>query len=813
MSSRGNQDHHGLRWSLGTIVYQFIGSGPYLYLDVVDAKNPSGYLPRGYGVSIEVKGTEFITKPLYSNIEEDTENPKRWDYFYSWYRLVDNQFQLRVKPAHQPDGQGIQQWFSDKKNWLLTTWGQSHPCSGIGSLGYGETIYSVDRSYDYSPVLFSSTSGRFYEIPANWWRSGSIQVVDNQSYLIFVDVDNLFYAVPLSDITNKKTGAAPWPAWLTLATLGEESGQTEAEYLASVNPAWKFNHTGTRAACVVAHRNDPWSDGSYTSSIYASNGSYIRDLQHDTPAMVEVDLTITPSGSDFLFTVTSRQAINSLDEDDVPIAVDYAMGVTGITDDSLVLMVFEHYVNPLSMASFDSTYSRNYAYHPNKVTLCHIKTQLPTGFAWVNQRTFLAYYVSWDNTFNQTRLFTPQFIDYPEVDPDLIEGVYKSNFCFITQIGSIELSSLSLVMCATAWTENAYKFYIDKPNNGVQWRYAYNEAYSTQVIAFNTIKTTLKEVGGYPPLSAVLDGMLNREVGSHPSLTGYSLFPIASTIAYRTQSGSDYGAVNVVVDNGSETITQTVSACEHTAKSGGGGGFANITYCSLFTAQSFVAIPQHFLFFDSVPSVRPGITFNLATPTLFEDYPAGLVHHENIHALVMNAVSQVKGRIRTHPSGSFSLFFGPMAANKNLITFINGVSDIANDYDQAIIDHLFFKFKDNELITNHISTLATAFGKTWTKPDYYFHLSINAGTIYIDPQVTTYPASYAYPLRNPTQYYTYPMGVSHAAFNFQILNDYGNIGYYTIQQSSATLHSYFADETPNPAQEAVFHFGKKYKVE
>ncbi len=814
MSSRGNLDHSGLRWSLGKIAYQFIGSGPYLYLDVADSLNPSGYLPRGFGACVEVKGTEFVVNPLYSNLEEDTENPKRWEFFYSWYRLVDNQFQLRVKPGHQPDGQGVNQWFSLTKDWLLTTWAQSHPCNGIGSQGFYEATYTVDTGYDYPPVYFKGTTGSFYQIPANWWRSGCTQIVDGQTYLIFVDVDSLFYAVSLSNITNKKTVSAPWPSGFTIATLGRDSGQTDEEYLRSINPAWKFNHAGTRAACIVAQRQPAWLDGSYTSSLYDGAGTYRWDLQHDTPLMVEVELIITSlEYNDFVFNVNLRQTIDSLEQDFVPVAVDYTLMVDGITDDSLSLLVFEHYLNPIEMVSFNTTYEHNYAYHPNKATLGIIKTQSPTGFTFTTQRTFLAYYLSWENSFNGTREFIPQLLDYPEIDDELIKSVDRSSLCFIAQIHSIELSSLSLALCVTAWNEFVYHFYLDKPNDVTQVRSSYSEAYCTQVVTFNEIQLTLTQLGGHPTLSIVLYDMLNRISNSYPHLDDYSLFPIASTISYRTQSGSEYGAVDVVVDTGSEIVTPTVVGCEHIAKQSGGGGFTNITYCPLFSGNSFVAIPQHHLFFDSVPSVRPGMTTNLANPGLFEDYPAGVVHHENLHALIMGANRQVKGRIRTHPSGSYSLWFGPIAANKRLITYSGGTSDLQNDYDQTIIDHLYFKYKDNELNTNHLAIMNASFDKNWSYDDYCFTLIKSVGKMYVAPQSSTYPPATAYYLRESTPLWDYPLGVSHAAFYLQLLNNDSNVGYYTIQSAFSALHSYFSDETPMPAQEAIFHFGRTYRVE
>ncbi len=792
------------------VVYQWIGSGPYLYLDVPDTLNPSGYLPRGYGTCLQPKGANFLTRPLYSNIEEDTETPQRWAFFYSWYREVSNQIQLKVRPAHQPDGMGVHQWFPLVGNdWLLTTWAQSHPCSGIGSYGFYEAGYAIDVTYDYPPVLFRSSVGRFYSIPANWWRSGCTQIFNNQTYLIFTDVDSLFYAVSLSDTATIKTAAAPWPYGISLPPVGEGSGMDHDLAQREIIPAWRFNHTGTRAACIVAQRQEAWSDGTYTSSLYDGTGTYQWDIQHDAPALVEVDLVI--DDGPFAFSVTLRQSQHSLTQAFIPAAVDYSLAVTGITDNSLVVLGFEHYVNPISMTSYNTTYSLDYAYHPHKATLGIVKTQDPTTSVWTTQKTFLAYYLAWDNSFNQTQEFTPGLLDFSEINPALIEGVYKNNFCFITQIHSIELSSLSLVMCATAWTEYLYKFYIEV---GVtEWRSSYSEAFYTQVIAFNAIDASMSEFGGHPTLSAVLPDMLNRADGSYPDLeTGYSSFPASSTIAYRSPSTVEYGAVKVVVDNGSETITGAVVGCERIAKQvPGGGGFANITNCPLFSSDPFVAIPQHFLFFDSVPSVRPGMTLDLATPELFEDYPAGLVHHENVHALVMGAMS-VKGRIRTHPSGSYSLWFGPIAANKRLITFISSVGDIANDYDQTILDKIFFKFKDQEVTTSHVAETNTAFGKTWSLADYYYQLSLYAGTIFVDPQVTTYPETYKYYLRYPTQYYIYPMGVSHATFHLQTLNDYGNVGYFTIQSSAAALHEYFADETPMPAQEAIFHYGRDYRI-
>ena len=58
---------------------------------------------------------------------------------------------------------------------------------------------------------------------------------------------------------------------------------------ARLRTIWSFNVSGTRAACVVGHRDDPWSDAHYTSSRYSSAGVYQHDCHEDYPGVVEVD--------------------------------------------------------------------------------------------------------------------------------------------------------------------------------------------------------------------------------------------------------------------------------------------------------------------------------------------------------------------------------------------------------------------------------------------------------------------------------------------------------------------------------------------
>lgn len=736
--------------------YQFIGSLDYLYKTFDDPNSLPGtrYLPLVYAVHAQVKGGNWTATPLVSSVEAPSGD---LSWIYDPNPLNTDNY-LLLAPAHQPDGAGIRQWYGStteipKRNipWLLTQWQQTLPCHGLHTFsGHSITPWgTLDVGYDLGPNFFSGDGliGVNKTPDSDWYGQAAIRLESNRNFIIMVDVNSVFYCYPTEgygqefieggtewsgekanvplDLT--KSQACPWPAWVTTANLGVaaiEEPVTLVEQLSRFRPLWTFDHAGTRAVCIMAHRDDVWEDAYFTSSVYNGDGSLLYEQQNDYPGLVEVSFSIEVTGpnlADFTFSVSLKQDIYSKEDLRCPIAAGYALRPMGdVALDELLVLEYEHYTDLPEMAVVAEfshlppleTYQPR---RPNLATVASVKRE--NGGAWTEVKRWLAYYACYPievYSDPEPRHFSPIITDLDGVPG--ASDYYWNHFVYSGQIVSMDISSLSFCITAVVWTMGEVPR-SSEDNYGA-------EAQTIVTTAFGSERD--RRSVGHPQMVEAASAMYDL-THPYPDIASMTRFYVNATASYEYYDEGDaignrfeYATLTVTLGGGDEPLVNLIQDASEAMLN-----YATILNCPLFTGYELIYSPVIFSYFDNGPYVRPGIRW-YHTETLwqdgtlsFTDYPYGAVYNSNVYFQTMISLGREYSRFGVHRSGSWSIFAGPFAAHKEVMLVSE---DIPNTYQQTIVDRVTLKdvTESNDRTTTHIALLNQAFGKVLTPEDYFF---------------------------------------------------------------------------------------------
>jgi hypothetical protein len=727
----------------GTGDYQFIGTHDTLIETFIDPNFAGRHCSDYAATSVLLRGGALSFQPLYSNYLEDTEDPQRW-FFEDDPQITYPQNRLRVNPAHQPDMRGIfqsylastQQPGKVSAQWIGSTWAQVRPLTGATNLPCG-FVDAADAGYDYPPLLYTDGVG----VPlitetdtdlTDWWRRGSIQPVTtgewSRQIVVMVDVNNVFHAFVAGNVaTTIQSVACPWPTWANPATVGKTVDPFNAtEYLKEQMPLWAFHPSGTHAACVVAHRADPWTQGGVTSSHYSNAGAFVQTLQNDYPGMVEVALTLEltgPNPADFEFTVTLNRSIYSVEDQTIPGAVGYLAADMGdLPQGSLVMMEYQHYLAPISLSSNDG-----YEFQPYKTSYCVVSVLLDSG--WLEVRRWLAFMEVWHGgdptlTFHD---FPYTIETFPEVTLNSSYGdtVPLTIMAWVTQINTVDLATLSFLMTATTTVVSTY-LEPDVPGQNSSVTSTAEAACITAIVKNAVVKT---ELIGHSHISQYLSDMLLCIEDAQPNPSAYTRAFIDMTVDYARNAST--GVVNMTVHNGGDTYTTNDLTFPYTLSKYGTYGYLNII--NAYPGHHQVEQPVVAKMFDpSHRYIRPSDLLTVGSSgmpdagatTGFSGYPAGAMHHYLVSALTQSAMADSYGNLRVHPNGSYSLCYGPIAAQTALMKQrrFAALVQIQNNYQQVLLDvlHIADEKAKKSVTTTHLNAYNKAFRTEFSASDFLY---------------------------------------------------------------------------------------------
>lgn len=775
MSGHGNRTIDGIRWSLGELEYQFVGTGPTRYQDYLDDSIPSveRWLPRVYATLAKASGSKWKTRPLCSNVES---SPGGLWAFEPDPRNVNDH--LEITPAHQPDCKGFHAFFrvdeSNKRRaypWLLTQWAQDLPLHALSRYS-GATASSgysgIDVGFDYPPVLFSVESQRTgsWKRPANtdWLQRGCLQIVDGRTFVIVADVDSVFWCYPIGSETDlgislpnipeeiTKSAACPWPSWVTTTALGSDVPTSQLELL---RPRWEFSNDGAKAACIAAHRDDPWSDATFTSSLYSTGGSLMNELKEDYPGLVEVSLNVAvtgPNPEDFTFSATLLQSVYSKDTGRYPLAVGYALVDMGtqIPANSLLIMEHRHYTGNFTMSAtpqvtvtpISPTVTPPSGWKvPERPALAAVAVvSVQSGGSWTEVKSWLAYHCSYptEQTYGpypEPRPFYPRLEDIPDVPFDT--DWRDNQFVFVTALSSMDLATMSFCLNATM---QCYGF---TPRSG--GRFYWSEAIHSEVVVWNVVE--MEKAVGHAFLKPLAKSALHLQ-SSYPDIASMTRIYPGATLDYDlhgscTIGGADCESATLTVRDGEPSSPTTATAVLARAwmvgalASGEPPEFStDVTYvsyasCPLFSGFKRIYVPFVYPFFDGHTMVRPGFRWTKTAfgewepgSASFYGYPYGAVLASRIYRITTrDTLSNICSSIMTHVSGSWSIFCGPIAALRVTGDLTDDESiDWPADYEQAVFDKVVLKHKNKVSESTHIALMNDAFGKALTESDYHLEL-------------------------------------------------------------------------------------------
>ena len=758
----GDQAYIHLSGVSGGGGYQFIGSLARLYKTFNDDNYPTfgtRYLPLVYATSVSFKNGKWVATPLVSSAEEAGSGvATSWTYDPDPRKTNDY---LPISPMHQPDGAGMRWTFITTADnpessipWLATQWQQPLPLSAFGRYSGAKQAYHIvnDMGYDYGPTLFEGNGlkGVNKTADADWYGQAAVHVVGDRMFIIMVDVNSVFYCYPTTGYGSElipgggewggekanvpadltKSQACPFPTWVTNEKLGisaELDGVDGETHLARLRTIWSFNVSGTRAACVVGHRDDPWSDAHYTSSRYSTAGVYQHDCTEDYPGLVEVEFTVEVTGDnleDFEFSVSLRQEIYSKTDKRIPVAVGYAIKDMGeVLRESLIVLEYQYYTYEPSMTRepvYDGWLYR--LQRPNIAAVASVQVQGTDG-NWSEYRKWLAYYscypsadVGYGYGFDMIKRYSPTITDFPDAEQwDTRYGI----FTYVGRIISLDLSSLAWCICACADVQEVLY------NTGGTTLEA--NAYAAQGMAVvTTVFGSEKDRAllGHELMKPTVSDMhdLTHE---YPNIADMTRLYINATLGYQSYTPNNSQDAIIIVNDGDGN--EWTTAIEHAYEDIDRYYFINNT--PLFSGADYVFAPGVYAYFDSsLPVIRPGYFADQSDITEFSGYPYIALLNTKVNFLTLSTLNATYPWIKTHINGSWSIFAGPFFAITELL---DGRSDTPA-YEQAIIDRLVLvDKKGNSNATTHITMLNQAFSKNLTPEDYYFTIRAS------DPETTT----------------------------------------------------------------------------
>lgn len=708
--------------------YEFFGSGPTLNAAYEDPLAPGRYLPAGFAERLR-SGTR-VAAEVSTDVESDSE---LWPYNADPQSVNDY---LTFTPHHQPDLMSVREWFMGNSNGeaqgyprLMTQWQQNHPCSGMGVISGGSSQYTVvnDYGYDYGPTYFASVGeeGLNKTPDSDWYGQACLYTANDEAYgdrrfIIMVDINSRFYAYPVdgygdtilfatyagekgnvpAELTQSED--CPWPSWVTVHGLGVtdvEGGGSLSDQVERLRPLWSFSNDGTRAACVIGHRDAAWADAYYTSY---DPWNTSRPVQEDHPGVVEVAFTIALTGTengDFTFAVTLRQSIYSDDAEFSPVAVAYALKtMNGVPANVLLMLDYEHYTDNLGCAVSQVAPTEEVTdlydlTHPNMATIAVIKWQDEEINEWVEVRRWLAWYACYPDvigdqgtsTILEENKFYPTILDFPE----MTDGTITFNhFAYLGQIIALDLRSLSVIVAATVQTQGR----IETPDT-FQMSYG-TDAAAIVAIMFNA--EVQRETIGHPLVSPVASEMFDL-TSTYPDISSMTRFYPNATL-----DGVMYNpGIGTAIDDVTYYSTLTIrdgagNSSSHLVRHASETGLGDF-YPALigFTDPEEIHGPRIFSFFDGRLCVRPGFRWRdssglVAGESSFYGYPWGAIQHNRVLTQTMTAINGGP-RIVVHPDGSYAYHAGPFAAHVGINAMIDDETSavlITDDYEQVTLDRI-----------------------------------------------------------------------------------------------------------------------------
>ena len=565
-----------------------------------------------------------------------------------------------------------------------------------------------------------------------------------------VDINSVFYCYPTTGygddlipgggewagekanvpLALTKSQACPFPAWVTNESLGiiaDESGVSYDDHQGRLRTIWSFNTSGTRAACVVGHRDAPWSDEHYTSSRYSVGGDFIYDCQEDYPGVVEVEFTVEVTGDglgDFDFAVGLRQSLYSKTDKVCPVAVGYAIKDMGEVDrESLIMLDHQFYTDNPGMTiapSPGSAFRR--LLRQNIAVIASVQTQPPDSNQWVEIQRWLSYY----NCFPSTDIagegwpnipvgkYSPGIKDLPGTPQDT--SLRNNMFSYTGKLVSLDLSSLSWCVAACI-LEYGYLYDSTEIIATGSWHGA--DATTIIVTVFGSEKN--RESIGHPLLKQVSSDMFDL-VHEYPALAEMTRIYMGATAGYAEYEPNNTDEAIITVTNG-DGVAWT-SAIENAYEDI--GLFNSIKNNStIFPSAQYVKSPAIFAYFDHfVPVVRPGYIWGDGGESYgsvwFDGYPYIAILNARVNFLILSPLNATYPTIKTHINGSWSIFAGPFFS----ITETQRLSEsVPENYEQVIIDRIVLvDKKGNEHSTSHVAMVNLAYSKELTEEDYYFNI-------------------------------------------------------------------------------------------
>jgi hypothetical protein len=360
-------------------------------------------------------------------------------------------------------------------------------------------------------------------------------------------------------------------------------------------------------------------------------------------------------------------------------------------------------------------------------------------------REWLAYYGCYttvDTADAAEHPFYPRLHEFPEVGGSPT-ATSNNHFCFIAQLCSLDLASLSVCLGVSIWTSGV--------SGGVQKG---AEAGSLTVLTFNHEEEYTAV--GHSLLQTVSRDMLWMVPGSYPILADMDPF-YASTVLSAVESTPpspewtisswplsderklvNFAELTIDHGDGSPVSYDIYDAAEGLDPNDYGTNyFLNIRACGLFPGSVAVFGPRVFSWVDQYCIVRPGIAWfdgggRKPGAMTFTGYPFGAIHHTAVHLLTTSALANVGTRFSIHPNRSWALFCGPIGAHSAFL-----VSSIDANYEQTLVDKISIRKSDGSVLTtSHVAMLNEAFGKTLTAEDFYFTLQAGSPWPQMKPQST-----------------------------------------------------------------------------
>lgn len=727
--------------------YQFFGSGPILLATTEDPVISGRYPPLGYAATATAKK---VFKPRVSSALESDSG--KW--VYNADPAATNDY-LGFTPHHQPDLMSVREWFWSNSAGkaqgyprLMTQWQQNHPCSGMGVISGGSSQYTVvnDYGYDYGPILFESVGaeGVNKSPDSDWYGQACLFTATDETFgqrrfIIMVDVNSRFYAYPTEGYGDTilfgtypgqkgnvpasmtQSVACPWPAWVSDELLGIaaiDAGDALSDQVERMRPLWSFSNDGSRAACIMGNRADPWADAYFTS-----NDPYVpsRDVKEDMPGLVEVEFTLALTGTgaaDFTFDVVLRQDIYSGTDPFAPVAVAYAIKEMGdIPSGALLMLDYEHYTDNLGCAvpevdPKDGLPDIHDLTRPNLATVARIKWQEEESGDWSIARSWLAWYGcfpgkigdQYTSTVLESFAFSPLITDFSELPSG---DVTYNHLSYLGQIVALDLRSASVLVAATVQTQGKVSPIEDPLRSS-------DAADGAALVAIMFNAEVQRKTIGHPLVKEAASTLFDL-TASNPVLASMTQFyPNATLDGVRYDPGSStmlddftyYSTLTVRDGNGGSSS----SLVRHAAEVGLGD---LTTSLSGFTGALEIHGPRIFSFFDGRLIIRPGFRWRdsgglVAGEASFYAYPWGAIQHNRVLTHTLTAING-NPRIVVHPDGSYAYQAGPFAAHLGIHPMY-GESDnllIQDDYEQAFLDRIMHK-KAKEP-TTHREALSGAF--------------------------------------------------------------------------------------------------------